>query len=229
MRKLLFCLIVSLLILSPMIATAQMSIRDLPRGKSAVGIAFEQYQHNRLFSNICGDLRFNVRTFRASLDYGYTNDIKVSLIPGVSFTNVNLVDVRPAPSGEIQLTNIGRLGTTNLDYFLIGSFGANYFQMHSECNVLHLLNIELIGGVGLSHTVTTNGGLALKPFFGTFYSNVWKNISTQRQTFIDNTSGHYIGEAGVEIDLTPSISVIGVWAFSFESSAAHFQIGLNYH
>ena len=121
MRNKLLYLIVFLSISFPLTASSQMSLYDLPRFRSAVGIAFEQYQHNRLFSNICGDLRFNVRTFRASLDYGYSEDIKVSLIPGVSFTNVSLVDVPPSPTCEVRLVNIGRLGTTNLDYYLVGT------------------------------------------------------------------------------------------------------------
>ena len=229
MRNKLLYFLAFLFISFPMTTFAQMSLYDLPRFKSAVGIAFEQYQHNRLFSNICGDLRFNVRTFRASLDYGYSDDIKVSLIPGVSFTDVNVVDVPPSPSCEIRLANIGRLGTTNLDYYVVGSFGGNYFQMHSECDILHLVNMNLTGGVGLSHTLVTDGELVLRPFFGTYYSNVWKNISTQRQIFVDTTRGRFTGEAGIEADLTPSISAIAVWAFSFESSAAHFQIGLNFH
>ena len=101
--------------------------------------------------------------------------------------------------------------------------------MHSACDLLHLVNMNLAGGVGLSHTLQTEGDLVLKPFFGTYYSNVWKNISSQREIFIDTTFGRFTGEAGVEADLTPSISAIAVWAFSFESSAANFQIGLNFH
>ena len=208
---------------------AQISLYDLPRFRSSVGVAFDQRLSNDLFNNICGDLRFNIRTFRASLDYGYSEDIKVSLIPGVSFTDVRLVDVPPSPSCEVRLTNMGALGTTNLDYFVIGSFGADYSQFHAACGVLHLVNMQLRGGVGLSHTLQTQGSWVLKPYFGSFYSNIWKNISTTNAILIDRTSGLFTGEAGIEVELTPTISAVGTWVFSFESSDAHFRIGLNFH
>lgn len=229
MRKTLFYLFSVLFILLPMTASAQMSLYHLPRYKTAFGVAFD-YQHNdNLFRNICGDLSFDIRTFRTSIDYGFNNDIKISVIPGISFTNVRLADVPPSPIAEIRLTNTGRLGTTNLDYFLLGSFGSDYSQLIGPCDTLHLINMELIGGIGISHTIRTESELVITPFFGGFFSNTWKNISTARQILIDRTSGLFTGQTGAEVALTESVSLIGIWHFSFESSDTHFQIGLNFH
>ena len=231
MRNTLFYVLAFLLILLPMTASSQMSLYPLPRHRAAFGVAFDYQRNDNLFKNICGDLEFNIRTFRTNIDYGFNRDIKISIIPGIRFTDVNLADVPLSPTAEIRLTNMGPLGTTTLDYFLIGSFGADYAQLHGACvDVLHLIDIELVGGIGLSHTLRTQTELVIIPFFLASYSNIWRNISTQRQILIDNTSGLFTGQAGAEISLTDSISIIGTWNFSFENPEnTYFQIGLNFH
>lgn len=231
MRNTLFYVLAFLLILVPMTAESQMSLYPFPQRRAAFGVAFDYQRDDNLFKNICGDLEFNIRTFQTHIDYGLNRDIKISLIPGVRFTDVNLADVPPSPTAEIRLTNMGPLGTTTLDYFLIGSFGADYAQLHNACvDVLHLIEMELIGGIGLSHTLRTQSELVIIPFFGAFYSNIWRNISTQQHILIDSTSGLFTGQAGAEIELTASISIIGTWNFSFETpEKSYFQIGLNFH
>ena len=230
MRKTLFYLFGVLFVCFPMTTFAQMSFHHLPKHRSAFGFAFD-YQHvDNLFKNICGDLSFDIRTFRTNIDYGFNSTTKISFIPGVSFTDVNHSDVPPAPYAEIRFTNAGPLGTTTLDYFLIGGFGANYAQLHGACDTpLHLINIDLAGGIGLSHTLKTESGLVITPFFGAFYSNIWKNISMRQRILIDNTSGLFTGKTGVEIALTKSVDVIGIWHFSFEKPDGYFQIALNFH
>ncbi len=231
MRNTLFYVLAFLLILLPMTAESQMSLYPLPQRRAAFGVAFDYQRNDNLFKNICGDLEFNIRTFQTNIDYGFNQDIKISMIPGIRFTDVNLADVPLSPTAEIRLTNMGPLGTTTLDYFLIGSIGADYAQLHGACvDVLHLIDIELVGGIGLSHTLRTQSELVIIPFFGAFYSNIWRNISTQRQILIDSTSGLFTGQAGAEIELTKSISIIGTWNFSFENPEnSYFQIGLNFH
>ena len=231
MRNILFYVLAFLLILFPMTAESQMSLYPLPKRAAAFGVTFDYQQNDSLFKNICGDLLFNIRTFQTHIDYRLNRDVKISLIPGISFTDVNLADVPPSPTAEIRLTNMGPLGTTTLDYFLIGSFGADYAQLHNACvDVLHLIDMQLVGGIGLSHTLRTQSEVTIIPFFGAFYSNIWRNISTQRQILIDNTSGLFTGRVGAEIALTDSINIIGTWNFSFEGPEnAYFQIGLNFH
>ncbi len=231
MRNTLFYVLAFLLILVPMTASSQMSLNPLPQRRAAFGVAFDYQRNDNLFKNICGDLGFNIRTFQTHIDYAFNRDIKISVIPGIRFTDVNLADVPPSPTAEIRLTNMGPLGTTTLDYFLIGSFGADYAQLHNACvDVLHLIEMELIGGIGLSHTLRTQSELVIIPFFGAFYSNIWRNISTQQQILIDNTSGLFTGQAGAEFALTESINIIGTWNFSFQGPEnVYFQIGLNFH
>ena len=210
-------------------AYAQTSYYKLDRRKSAVGVSFEQEQHDDLFKNIWGDLDFTVRTFRTSFDYGYKSDTKISLIPGLGFTQVELADVPPAPSFELRIMNIGPFGSTELDYYIVGNFGVVYRQLHISQSVLHLVEMNLKGGIGFAHTMHLNNDVVLRPFFGGYYTNIWTNISTTSRIFADRTSGIFTGEAGVEIELTPTINLTPTWIFSFENSDTYFKIGLNFH
>ena len=67
---------------------------------------------------------------------------------------------------------------------------------------LHSVNMALRGGAGFLHTLQTNQGWGLKPFFGMFYTQSWNNVSTTRQVHVNTSQNFFTGEAGVEIDMS---------------------------
>lgn len=215
-------------------ALAQTGIRALPAGKSAIGLGFQYYDPPPQIQRNRGNYqhRFRARNIRGSLDYHFSRELKVSFIPGVAFLNIasrDSIEVPPSPSAELRLTSTGPLGTmSNLDYFAKGGFRTHYTQVYSGGKALHYVNMTLAGGVGVIHRLNTVTEWQFNPFFGVFYSNIWRNTSTTRDIIVDDTYSLFTGEAGVEIETSPTTNIIGSVEFSFETSEIVYNIGINF-
>ena len=212
-------------------ASAQTGILSLPQGKSAIGLGFQMYDpppnshHN-------AQHRFRAQNIRASLDYHFSRLLKISFIPGIAFLNIasqDSVDVPPSPSAELRLTATGPLDAERtLDYFIRGRVRGDYTQIHSGGRALHYMNVNLRGGGGFIFKLKTTTQWQFNPFFGVFYSNIWQNTSTTRQLFVDDTYNLFTGEAGVEIQASPTTHIIGSVAFSFETSEVIYNVGISF-
>ena len=85
---------------------AQSGFYELPVGKWAIGIGYQRYRPPKRTD---ASFRFHAQTMLGSLDYAFSRDLKVSLLPGVSFFDVNAqnpTEVSPSPSIDIRLLNI---------------------------------------------------------------------------------------------------------------------------
>ena len=89
--------------------------------------------------------------------------------------------------------------------------------------------MSLRGGVGLLHILETGYAWSLKPFFGMFYTQAWNNVSTTERVHMNTTQNFFTGEAGAEVELSPTMSAIGSVEFSFQSSELLYRFGLNFH
>ena len=108
---------------------------------------------------------------------------------------------------------------TGLQFFILGSFRTQYTNIARSTDLpLHSVNMNLQGGVGLLHTLETGYTWSLKPFFGMFYTQAWNNVSTTEKIHANTTHNFFTGEAGLEVELSPTMSAIGSLEFSFESS-----------
>ncbi len=207
----------------PMTAYSQMSLYKLSKGRTGLGLGFNTAE--------------NINTINGSLDYGIDRDLRVSFSAGVGLIADDAynraLEIPPAPAGGLSIVRINELGQTGLDYFLNGSFGAMFSR-----DVIAATNetfaktrvLELTGGGGVLKRLGTKSGWGLTPFFGVYYSNAW--VVTERQwTGLEEATsdGSVLGEAGMEIVVSRSTSIIGSVLFSFESSDATFSIGINLH
>lgn len=201
-------------------------MQALPVGKGAVGLGLQRYEfpQRRRENQV-----FRAETIRVSLDYAFTHSSMVSLIPSVGFIHIDSkepLDVPPSPSAELRLTHIGPLGNMpTLQYFFRAGFRTHYHQVHGGGLPLHSVNVTLTGGLGIIHEPNN----IFRPYFGVFYSNIWRNVSTTRELLIDDTANLFSGEAGLEIEMSPAITLIGAVEFSFESSEIVYNIALNFH
>lgn len=223
-----------LLVVLSIPALAQTEIRALPTGRSAIGLGLQYYDPPSQIQRNRGNYqhRSRARNIRGSLDYHFSRELKVSFIPGVAFLDIasrDSVDVPPSPSAELRLTSTGALDSANsLDYFVKGGFRSHYTQVHSGGRALHYVNMTLTGGVGVIHRLKTVTAWKFNPFFGVFYSNIWRNTSTTREIIVDDTYSLFTGEAGVEIETSPTTNIIGSVEFSFENSEIIYNIGISF-
>ena len=207
----------------PMTAYSQTSLYKLPKGRTGLGLGFSTTE--------------NINTIAGSLDYGIDRDLRVSFTAGVGLIDDDAynrsLEIPPAPAGGLSVVRINELGQTGLDYFLNGSFGAVFSRTVDAATnetFLKTRTLGLTGGGGVLKRLGTKSGWGLTPFFGVYYSNAWVVTERQRTGLEEATSdGNVLGEAGMEIVVSRTTSIIGSVLFSFESSDTSFSIGINLH
>ncbi|RKU24415.1 hypothetical protein C6503_00810 [Candidatus Poribacteria bacterium] len=210
--------------LLPITAYAQTSIYKLPKGRTGLGLGFRTTE--------------NINTITGSLDYGIDKDLRISFAGGVALIeddefNTSL-EIPPAPAVGLSIVRINPLGQTGLDYFVNGDFSAMFSRTVDAVTnetFVKTRTLGLTGGGGLLKRLGTKSGWGITPFFGVYYSNAW--VVTERQWigwigFEETVSdSNILGEAGIEIQMSKTTSIIGSLLFSFESSDTTFSIGIN--
>ena len=211
-------------------AFAQSGFRRLPPSKLAIGMGYQRY---RPPTRTNAPFRFYAQTLLGNLEYAFSRDLKLSLLPGVSFFDVvsqNPYEIAPSPSIDIRLLNVNNLNMTGLKFFISGGFRTQYMNVVRTGDLpLHSVNMALRGGAGFLHILQTDYDWSLKPFFGLFYTQSWNNVSTTRAVHVNTSQNFLTGETGVEIELSPTMSAIGSLEFSFESSELLYRFGLNFY
>ena len=205
--------------LFPITAYSQTSLYKLPKGRTGLGLGVSTTE--------------NINTISGSLDYGIDKDLRVSLSAGVGLIEDDelnrSLEIPPAPAAGLSIVRINALGQTGLDYFLNGSFSAIFSRtVNAETSetFIKTRTLGLTGGGGVLKRL----GRGVTPFFGVYYSNAWTVTERQwtgREEAVTDSS--ILGEAGVEIVVSRSTSIIGSVLFSFESSDTAFSIGINLH
>ena len=209
--------------LLPMTAYSQISLYKLPKGRTGLGLGFSAAE--------------NIKTISGSLDYGIDKDLKISFTAGVGLIEDDeynkTLEIPPAPAGGLSIVRINSLGQTGLDYFLNGSFSAVFSRTVDAATnetFVKTRTLGLTGGGGLLKRLGTKSGWSLTPFFGVYYSNAWAVTErqwTELEEAVSNSS--ILGEAGMEIAVSRTTSIVGSVLFSFESSDTVFSIGINLH
>ena len=210
--------------------SAQTGFHRSPAGKMGLGMGYQRYIPPKRTE---APFRFHAQTLLGNLDYAFNNDLKVSFLPGVSFFQANTetpYEITPSPSADIRLLNVNDMNMTGLEFFILGGFRTQYMNIVRTGNLpLHAVNVSFRGGVGLLHTLKTDYAWSLKPFFGMFYTQAWNNVSTTEKVHVNTTQNFFTSEAGLEVELSPTMNAIGSIEFSFESSELLYRFGLNFH
>ena len=215
--------IIFFLALLPMTAYSQTSLYKLPKGRTGLGLGFSAAE--------------NINTISGSLDYGIDKDLKIYFTAGVGLIEDDeynkTLEIPPAPAGGLSIVRINSLGQTGLDYFLNGRFSAVFSRTVDAATnetFVKTRTLGLTGGGGLLKRLGTKSGWSLTPFFGVYYSNAWAVTErqwTELEEAVSNSS--ILGEAGMEIAVSRTTSIVGSVLFSFESSDTVFSIGINLH
>ena len=204
-----------------MTAYSQTSLYKLPKGRTGLGLGFSTTE--------------NVNTIAGSLDYGIDKDLRVSFTAGVGLIEDDAdnrrLEIPPDPAVGLSIVRINALGQTGLDYFLNGSFSAMFSRVVNAATsetFVKTRTLGLTGGGGLLKRLGPKSGWGITPFFGIYYSNAWEVTERGWTGFEETVSdSSVLGEAGIEIQMSRSTSIIGSLLFSFESSDTTFSIGIN--
>lgn len=224
--------IVWIFVLCPVAVYAQASLYRLPTGDTSLGVALSQQNIGIIESK-------NTTTVGANLDYGIEDNLKISFQVGVGLTDAT--DMPPAPKGGVGIMRLKPLGDTGLDYFLGGDFGAVFFRsvQASTNRVFESSRIlSLSGAAGVLKRLETESGQVMHPFFALSYIRSWETseahaeLTEELENVVFKRSarrGDLVGEIGIEIELSPTVTVLGGLQFSFERSDIAFRVGLNFY
>ena len=225
--------IVFLSLLFPVPAYSQMELYELRQGEMAAGIGISGLDFSRS-QDVIG--------IQGSFSYGMSRHTRIALISNIGFFGRNRygseLDVPPSVMIGIQPVHTRPLGQTGLDYFLTGAFYRGFssgisrpLDAPADAKLLSVRTNGLSGGGGISKRLETNFGWVLNPFCGVSYSRSWTRVSYKegREIIPNRVSSGYGGQVGLEIELSPAISVSGVFGVSFENFDGSFRIGLNLH
>ncbi len=215
--------IIFFFVLFPITAYSQTSLYKLSKGKTGLGLGVSTTE--------------NINTIIGNLDYGVDKDLRVSFIGGIGLieddTYSSSFEIPPAPTVGLSIVRINTLAETGLDYFLNGSFRAMFSRVvrattHETFAKTRMLG--LTGGGGVLKRLETKSGWSLTPFFGVYYSNAW-DVTERQWTEIEETvsDSNMLGEAGVEVQMSRTTSVIGSILFSFERADTTLSIAINLH
>lgn len=223
--------VVFLSLLLPVTAYAQTGLYELPQGRMAVGLGFTGVDFSR---------SQDAMGIGGSLSYGVSSRTKITL-----GTNIGIIDKERYGGSGIDIPlpvmvgigpwHVSPLGQTGLDYFFSGGLYTLFSRVYNASTnetVGSARSIRLSGGGGISKRIQTNFGWTLNPFCGVSYSRSWTRISTKgvlEETGRNRISSGFGGRAGLEVEVSPTISVIGAFGVSFKNFDGSFSIGLNFH
>lgn len=216
----------------PVTAYSQTSLYRLPTEKTSFGLNLNKQDLGIIAPR-------DTTTIGANLDYGIENDLKISFQVGVGLTDATAVP--PSPAGGLGIVQVKPLGDTDLEYFWGGDFGAAFSRVIQESTnqVLERSRILRLSGVtGILKRLETEAGQVINPFFALSYTKFWETSETNAE-FAEELEdlvfkkiadyGNFAGEVGVEIELSPTMTALAGFKFSFERSDVAFRIGLNFY
>lgn len=216
------CMIV--LLFCVYLPSSDASFYELNKSKIGVGMTFLQSIREAPLAVLFSPHNVPPVTFRdlgVRLDYGYSPDIKIYFTPGLSFTKRG----SGAPTAALGIIHTGGVaGTSVIDYYLGSVFDVVYKQ---ESYIRFALN----GYTGLLARLETESALTFIPYFGVEYGHHYFRLSrllTSSYLFED-TNFAINGVAGMEVEMSPNLSIMVSWSFSFEVPDSAFMLQVNFH
>ena len=112
--------------------SAQTGFYRAPVGKMGIGMGYQRYRPPKRTE---APFRFNAQTILGNLDYIFSSDLKVSLLPGISFFQANTqipYEIAPSPSIDIRLLNVNDMNMTRVAVFYTRWFPNPVYEYCSE-------------------------------------------------------------------------------------------------
>ena len=218
-----------LFVLLPVTAYAQMDLYELQQGRKEAGLGFSRGQ--------------DAIGIGGRLGYGISDRTKIALIANMSILDEDRYDssevnIPPPVMIGIESVHVSPLGQTGLDYFFIGDFYTAFtrtLEASTNETLASALSAGLAGGGGISKRIQTNFGWTLNPFCGVSYSRSWTRLDIKgasEGTERNRTYSGFGGRVGLDVELSPAVSVRGGFGVSFtdfdkgtERNRASFDFG----
>ena len=213
----------------------QISFFDSSENRTSIGALYSQQTTRLYFDDGDETMLIKVKQITGSLDYRLRKTTKLSLYPSLTFGKMDIEDTNldfpPSPSLYIRVSSAHSLNDNQLGTFYIGEAGISFLQIvHNFDETAYSITASVGGGIGIYQKIKIgNPKLSITPSFSIYYHNVRYWIFTKTRLDDPITTKPISGQASLEIEISPTISVIGLSTFSFQNSESIFTIGVNFH
>ena len=213
-----------MLLLFPLTAFSQNSLYRSAPGKSALGMSISFLDNGK---NLIGYLTSPIdQRTQAIFAAG------IGLFDNDQLADSN-VSIPPSPSGAVALETTSSLGTTGLQSFLTGGVKASSAKgvlTNENITAISIVDLTAFGGAGIFKRLKTSSDLVMTPSFGVFYSYTWETMDYKLLPEKESTEfSDFSGGIGLQLDLSPEVSVWGALTFSFDTSDTALSVGVTWH
>ena len=207
-----------ILVLLPVTVYSQSTFYELPIEQTAYGFGLSIQQDATAIST--------------GLDYALNKHSKISFTGGIGFLDDNNLEsfglsFTPSPLLGIGISRIKPLGLSGLEYFSGGGFSIGFFSIVDDTTNETLVRSRFFsfsGGGGILTRIVMESEWVMIPYFTLSYTRLW--TTTEEET---DSDGYFDGAIGLEVEISPTVSVKGSFNFSFQDSDTAFGIGINFH
>ena len=153
-----------------------------------------------------------------SLDYGYHDNLKISIIPSLAW-----VDEALSPGFKLRFMHIGKSRSPYIGYF----FRSDWSGVGSRCSNFSIIDLSATTSFSVFGRIINEPAWEIKPFVGISQSaHHYIPIATDEKLDSGFSSK---AEVGLELEIAQNFSVLGSWEFVFNNSYTVVHIGMNLH
>ena len=193
-------------------ASAQlMNLHELPEGELA--FSFGYVYNNSPITRECNRIHTGV----LSLDYGYNDNLKISVIPSFAWDEALL------PGLKLRFMHIGKSWSPYIGYF----FRSDWSGVGSQCSNFSIIDLSATTSFSVFGRIINEPAWEIKPFVGISQSaHYYIPIATDEKSDSGFSSK---AEVGLELEIAQNFSVLGSLEFVFNNSNKVVHIGMNLH
>ena len=215
-RQISILTITFLLILLIKPASAQlMNLHELPENEWALNFGYVYNNHPTIKE--CAQTHTGI----VSVDYGYSDNLKISFIPSLARSHVGLSQLLLSPGFKLRFMHIGKTWHPAFGYFFRSDWGA----LTSRCSNIRVIDLLTTTSFSVFARFGPETIWSIKPFVGISQSAI-RHIGFSTNDTIDFSSR---GEVGAELEIAQNFSMLGSWEFVFNNFFTVFHISMNFH
>ena len=196
-----FFVILVIILLLPPLVHAQISLREQQDEEKPYGIGI----------NIADN---STSIFGTS---GYYTDKQSQVHFGFGLTFPKNSDIPPIPEIRIATLRVYPLKESEMGLYWLGNISA----ARSEFKNFVSYGVAFGGGGGIFKRIQNQSKFGITPYAGIYFGSVYTNITKELESV-------WTGELGLEVDISPTSSLIGSYHFFLQDTGSSFSIGLTF-
>lgn len=197
---------------------SQTSVCSLNGGNFSFGNSFLMKESDNIYQSENYNYEHDNSYWKFGINYGYREDVKISIIPDFKLESSNLSD----PSIGFQVMKYSGVPDRSLDYFGVFSASARYSDHIEDSYKDHNISTKFIGGPGLYFKKNILSKFSVIAFLDVYYEGRIQKVLYK--TYIDgNTVSDtpilsYLHNAGTKMGLEFNVNDKLIFIFQWNPS-----------